>query len=97
MLPPSMTPIPWESAGSVLPMDVTVDSVGRIVVPKPLRDALGILPGTTVDVSLYGAGAMVIPGGRSARLVEVDGHLVAQSDTVVTDDDVLGLIDSGRR
>jgi hypothetical protein len=36
-------------------------------------------------------------GGRAARLVEVDGNLLAESDTVVTDETVLGLIDSDRR
>jgi AbrB family looped-hinge helix DNA binding protein len=81
----------------VLGMESTVDAVGRVVVPKPLRDALGLVPGTTVDISLYGTGLQLLPGGRTARLVEVDGSLVADSETVVTDDDVLALIDAGRR
>jgi len=29
-----------------------------IVVPKALRDALGLIPGSTVDISVYGAGLM---------------------------------------
>ena len=78
-------------------MEATLDSVGRIVVPKALRDALGLVPGTIVDVTLYGAGLQLIPAGRTARLREVDGALVAESDTVVTDDDVLALLDAGRR
>lgn len=78
-------------------MEAMVDSVGRIVVPKPLRDALGLTPGSRVDVSLYGAGLQLVPSGRTARLRQVDGALVADSDTVVTDEDVLGLIDAGRR
>jgi AbrB family looped-hinge helix DNA binding protein len=78
-------------------MEAMIDSVGRIVVPKPLRDALGLGPGTTVDVSLYGAGLQLVPAGRTARLTDVDGSLVADSDTVVTDDDVLALIDAARR
>lgn len=78
-------------------MDAVVDSVGRVVVPKPLRDALGLTAGTRVDISLYGAGLHVVPAGRTARVVEEDGRLVADSDTVVDDDDVFGLIDSMRR
>lgn len=74
-----------------------MDSLGRIVVPKALRDALGLAPGTSVDVSLYGAGLQIVPAGRTARLREVDGSLVAESDTVVTDDDVFALIAAGRR
>jgi AbrB family looped-hinge helix DNA binding protein len=78
-------------------MEATIDAVGRIVVPKPLRDALGLEPGTSVDVSLYGAGLQLVPAGRTARLREVDGTLVAESDTVVTDETVFALIDAGRR
>jgi len=71
--------------------------VGRIVLPKPLRDALGLHSGTTVDVSLYGAGLQILPSGRTARILDVDGMLVADSDTPVTDEVVFGLIDSLRR
>jgi AbrB family looped-hinge helix DNA binding protein len=78
-------------------MQTTIDAVGRIVVPKPLRDALGLAPGTHVDLSLYGAGIQIVPSGRTARLVSRGHDLVAESDTVVTDEDVLGLIDAGRR
>jgi AbrB family looped-hinge helix DNA binding protein len=78
-------------------MEATVDSVGRIVLPKQLRDRMGLIPGSTVDISLYGDGLHIAPTGRTARLIEEDGQLVAVSDTPVTDDDVFGLIDSMRR
>lgn len=78
-------------------METTIDSLGRIVVPKALRDALGLTPGMTVDLSRYGAGLQLVPAGRTARLVEVDGSLVADSTTPVTDDIVFGLLDAGRR
>lgn len=78
-------------------MEAMVDSVGRIVVPKQLREALGLRPGSTVDISLYGAGLQLVPAGRTARLREIDGALVAESETVVTDDDVFALLDAGRR
>lgn len=78
-------------------MQTTIDAAGRIVVPKALRDAVGLTPGSTVDISLYGAGLQLVPGGRTARLVEEDGRLVAVSDTVVTDEMVFALIDAGRR
>jgi AbrB family looped-hinge helix DNA binding protein len=79
-------------------VEATIDGLGRIVVPKALRDALGLTPGTKVDLSRYGAGLQLVPAGRVARLVEEeDGSLVADSDTTITDDDVFGLLDSGRR
>ncbi|MFM9876558.1 MAG: AbrB/MazE/SpoVT family DNA-binding domain-containing protein [Rhodoglobus sp.] len=78
-------------------METTVDSVGRIVVPKALRDALGIKPGSTVDISRYGTGLQVVPAGRTARLVAKDGVLVATSDTVIDDDAMFAIIDAGRR
>jgi len=78
-------------------MEASVDSVGRIVIPKALRDELGLSPGSKVDISRYGAGLQVIPGGRTARLVEEDGRLVATGDTVIDDQVIFGLIDAGRR
>ncbi|MGL5857090.1 MAG: AbrB/MazE/SpoVT family DNA-binding domain-containing protein [Angustibacter sp.] len=78
-------------------MKATVDSVGRVVLPKQFRDALGLAPGTIVDISRYGAGLQVVPGGRTARLVDKDGVLVGTSDTTVDDDVVFALVDAGRR
>ena len=81
----------------MMPMKTSIDSVGRIVVPKALRDALGLTAGSTVDISRYGAGLQLIPTGRTARLVEESGVLVATGETAVDDDVVFGLLDSGRR
>lgn len=79
-------------------MEVTIDSGGRIMLPKQLRDALGLLPGTTVDISAYGGGVQITPGGRTARLErEESGLLVARGETQVTDDAMFALIDAGRR
>jgi AbrB family looped-hinge helix DNA binding protein len=78
-------------------MKVTIDSLGRIVVPKPLRDALGLTAGTTVDISRYGAGLQLVPESRAARLVDEAGSLVVTGETSIDDDEVFGLIDTGRR
>ncbi len=78
-------------------MKCSIDSVGRIVVPKAMRDALGLVPGSTVDLSPYGAGLQLVPAGRTARLVDESGALVATGQTRIGDDEVFALIDSGRR
>lgn len=78
-------------------MKATIDSVGRIVLPKALRDALGLAPGSTVDISRYGSGLQVVPSGRTARLIREAGVLVATGETEIDDDDVFALIDAGRR
>ena len=74
-----------------------MDAVGRIVVPKALRDALGLTTGSTVDISQYGAGLQLVPAGRTARLIEEDGVLVVAGETVIDDTTVFDLIDLGRR
>ncbi len=79
-------------------MEAVIDSGGRVVLPKQLRDTLGLAPGTTVDISIYGAGLQVVRGGRTARLErEASGRLVARGETVVDDDTLHALIDAGRR
>lgn len=78
-------------------MEAAIDQGGRIVLPKAIRDALGLLPGTKVDISAYGAGVQIVPVGRTARLVEEDGVLVSAGETPVDDDILFSLMDAGRR
>lgn len=78
-------------------MQLAMDKAGRLVVPKALREALGLGDGGVVDVSLYGQGLQIVPSGRTARLVQTDHGLVAESETVVTDEVVFDLVDAMRR
>jgi AbrB family looped-hinge helix DNA binding protein len=79
------------------PMEAVIDQAGRIVLPKAIRDALGLLPGTKVDISPYGAGVQLVPAGRTARLIQEDGVLVSAGETPVDDEMLFALIDAGRR
>lgn len=79
-------------------MKATVDSGGRILIPKRMRDALGLAPGSTVDIAERGGTVQITPGGRTARLERnAAGRLVVVSDTPVTDEDIFALLDAGRR
>ncbi len=78
-------------------MEAVVDAMGRVVIPKALRDALGLAPGTRIDISRYGDGVQITPGGRTARVVREGDLLVATSSTQIDDDVVFGLIDASRR
>jgi AbrB family looped-hinge helix DNA binding protein len=78
-------------------MKTTIDSAGRLVVPKALRDRLGLEPGSTVDISPYGAGLQLMAVSRTARIRTIDGAVVAESDTAITDEDVFELLESDRR
>ncbi|MCI2266971.1 AbrB/MazE/SpoVT family DNA-binding domain-containing protein [Sediminivirga luteola] len=75
-----------------------IDSRGRLLLPKSIRDSLGLVPGSTVDVSSCGSGVQITPGGRTARLErDAGGRLASRAETMVTDEHMFALIDAGRR
>lgn len=77
-------------------MQVTIDSAGRLVIPKPLRDRVGLRPGV-VDVTVEGAGLRVEPLAGD-DLQERDGRLlVPRSGTAIDDDLVRSLRDADQR
>lgn len=77
----------------MIPVEAVIDSVGRVALPKQLRDALGLTPGTKVDISPYGGGVQITPGSRTARLErEAGDRLVSRGDTVVTDEMMYALM-----
>ena len=65
----------------------TIDKAGRLVIPKPLRDQLGLSPGE-VELSADGAALRVVPV-HDDDLVEEDGRLVIPASGAAVDDDLV--------
>lgn len=77
-------------------MKGTIDKAGRLVIPKPLRDRLGLRPGV-VEVIADGAGLRVEPLAVES-LIERDGRLVIPaSGATLGDDTVQALRDGDQR
>jgi AbrB family looped-hinge helix DNA binding protein len=77
-------------------MRSTIDKAGRLVIPKPLRDRVGLQPGP-VELSVDGAAIRIEPvSGES--VVEEDGRLIIPASGAAIDDDLVrALRDADRR
>lgn len=79
---------------------VTIDRSGRLVVPKALRDELGIEAGQPLRASVTDGRLEIEPAPVEADLVDVDGVMVItvrEPVAAMTRDDVRRLIESVRR
>jgi AbrB family looped-hinge helix DNA binding protein len=77
-------------------MRATIDKAGRLVIPKVLRDGLGLVPGE-VEVIPDGAGLRIEPLADD-QLEDEDGLLVIPAaDVAVSDDLVRTLRDADQR
>ena len=79
---------------------VTIDRAGRLVVPKALRDELGIAEGRSLLAAVRDGCLELVPEPLSVTLVDHDGLLVIVPDEpleAVTRDDVRAAIESVRR
>lgn len=70
-------------------MRATIDKAGRVVIPKPLRDAVGLAPGE-VELIRDGAGIRIEPVAGSGT-IEVRGRRVIGGEIALDDDDVRSL------
>ena len=79
---------------------VTIDRAGRVVIPKEVRERLGLEPHSELEVTVEGHGLLLTPRvsvGR--RVVENDGWPVIEAvrGRTVTDADVQRWRDDGQR
>lgn len=83
--PPAL-PSEWYDNG----MHSTIDKAGRLVIPKALRDSLGLVAGE-VEVTPDGAGLHIEPLADD-RLKDEDGLLVIPADDAVISDDLVRML-----
>ena len=78
-------------------MRTTIDSAGRLVIPRAMRERVGLLGPSEVDIEVDGAGIRV-EATAVGDLVEEDGRLVIPSTgTTLTHEMVQRLRDADQR
>ncbi len=80
-------------------MRTTIDAGGRVVIPKSIRERLGLQPGSAVEVAETEGRVEITPALTPIDLVEVDGRLIAHGEglPVLTDETVRETIERIRR
>lgn len=81
-------------------MRTTIDSAGRIVIPKSIRDELGLTGGQAIDIELRDARIEVSVPPAAMHLEERDGVVVGVPDGPVptlTQDTVRAALERTRR
>jgi AbrB family looped-hinge helix DNA binding protein len=59
-------------------MRTTIDGAGRLVIPKAIREAAGLRPGTELEISERDGRIQLEAASRPMRLVQRDGFLAAE-------------------
>ncbi len=80
-------------------MKTTVDSAGRIVIPRDIRHATGIGPGTVVEVEVREGGVSIEPASAAVKIVK-RGRLriaVTEGGGTLSEDQVRSVRDELRR
>lgn len=81
-------------------MRTTIDGAGRLVIPKPLREAAGFEAGTEVEIQLRDGRIELEAAPVPRRLVKREGRAVIAAEGDVqplTDDDVRAVLERTRR
>lgn len=81
-------------------MLATIDAGGRVVVPKDVRERLGLRPGSRIVLTELDGRLEIAPATTPVHLEEADGIVVAATDAelpVLTAELVRDAIDAARR
>jgi AbrB family looped-hinge helix DNA binding protein len=78
-------------------MHVPIDSAGRVVVPKQIRDELGFSPETGLEIDVVDGHLELSALHEPAKLVEgPHGPSIAATGTPITDEDVRRTLEAVR-
>jgi AbrB family looped-hinge helix DNA binding protein len=78
-------------------MHVSIDGGGRVVVPKALRDQLGLAPGSQLEIEAINGHLELRPQHARPRVIEGrHGPVVASTGVAIGDDDVRELLEAVR-
>jgi len=78
-------------------MRVSIDGAGRVVVPKQLRDELGLTPGTPLEIDVVDGHLELSAPHEAAKVVNgPHGPSIAAKGTPITDEDVRRTLEAVR-
>jgi AbrB family looped-hinge helix DNA binding protein len=77
-------------------MRVTIDKAGRLVIPRSLRDRIGLAGGGEVELELDGAAVRIEPISGSDLRVDAGRLVIPASGASITKAAVRELIDADR-
>jgi AbrB family looped-hinge helix DNA binding protein len=78
-------------------MQIPIDGAGRVVIPKPLRDALGFSPDRPLEAEIVDGRLELSPPRAAAKIVEgPHGPVAAVTGTPITDEEVRRVLEAAR-
>jgi AbrB family looped-hinge helix DNA binding protein len=63
---------------------VFIDKFGRFVLPKSIRDALNLVPGTTLEIELQGDTILLRPPRTGAAMTQKNGFWIFDTGGQIT-------------